>query len=321
VSINSYQRQPEPEAASLNTLRAELSPPSTPSSAAGSDTAASVKKSTLNPNAKEFVLNPFAKVFVPGAAAGMSPNRPPISATPPQRPMTPATPNLPLGYGPSPVMSHLYGPGAPGAIQHPNPQMMYPSSPMFNSGAPMAPYPVFQPNASIPVSQSPAHPQPSNTPQRFRGAPNQSPNPIMSAAGQPILTQLPAGSPAQPPNFMPMGQQPHPQLTANMAAVMMNNQAMLMRIHPGSMMMPQQPITSMSGMMDPSGGAHPNMAWMQQQGQASHLPGMPPPHPPNSLPGGPHLAQPPPQPHPSSVANSVQVTHSCHSKRTFQSRV
>ncbi len=69
-----------------------ISGSTTPSVSAATPTSAgassiNVKKSTLNPNAKEFTLNPNAKVFTPVSAT-----RPAVARTPPNRPMTPATP-------------------------------------------------------------------------------------------------------------------------------------------------------------------------------------------------------------------------------------
>ena len=383
LSDQHQARQPSPEVsfglssdtdASLNmSAEPSMSSPmsahpvlsSTPSSSDSSATvpsvsvAASAKKSTLNPNAKEFVLNPNAKVFVPGAASGVgiSPGRPPISGTPPQRPMTPATPNLQLGYGASPMPPHLLGPAGPGPLQHPHhPHYIHyvqSPGPMFSpaGGPQVSPYPGFQPNAMA-VSQAQMHPQQQQqlqqqqqqsmaAQQRYRTtstsnsgpggrqvnpAEVQSPNHILAATGQPILAQINAGSPSQPPSYMQLPPQAHPQFAASMAAMMQANHAMLMRHQPGAMgpvMVSQPPgggpipITSVSGMMDPSGaGGHPTMAgpWMQQHGgQAppAHMPGVPPP---NSL-AGPHLAQPPPQgiqggggpQHNPAVANSAQV--------------
>ena len=251
---------------------------------------------------------------------------------------------------------HLLGPAGPGPLQHPHPHYIHyvqsPAGPMFNhaAGPQVSPYPNFQPNAMA-VSQAQMHPQQQQqlqqqqqamSQQRYRTTSTsnsgpgprqvnpgdvQSPNHILAATGQPILAQINAGSPSQPPSYMQLPPQAHPQFAASMAAMMQN--PMLMRLQPGSMgpvMVTQPPgagpipITSVSGMMDPSGaGGHPTMAghWMPQHGGQAppgHMPGVPPP---NSL-AGPHLAQPPPQgiqggggpQHNPAVANSAQVNWS-----------
>jgi hypothetical protein len=214
------------------------------------------------------------------------------------------------------------------------------TGPVFNTGPQGSPYPGYPQNSTLTVSQASIHQQQQQqaqqqqqlNQQRYRVGQNAnqgprnninpgdvtSPNHVLAATGNPILTQMTAGSPSQPPSFMQFPPQTHPQF-ANMAAMMQANQGMLMRLPPGSMghmMVSQSPSTppTMTNMMDASGG-HPNMtiAWMHpQQGQVPppHMPGVPPP-PPNSL-GAPHLGQPPPQTaggqqHPSSVANSAQV--------------
>jgi hypothetical protein len=264
-----------------------------------------------------------------------------------------------IGYPGNPMAQHhLLGPGG---MQHPHPQFIQyvPTSmtgPVFSTGHPVSPY-AFHQNPNLAVSQAPTHQQQQQqqhqqqqhqqhqqqmNQQRFnvrannsnsgQGRPSinpndvQSPNQVLAATGQPILTQMSTGSPQQPPSYgLQFPPQVHPQFTANVAAMMSANPGMLMRIPPGAAMnhmmvsqaqgSPQMPMTSMSGMMDPSGG-HPNMtiAWMpQQQGQAPppHMPGVPPPSS-NAI-GGPHLTQPPPQPgqqqqhNPSAVANSAQV--------------
>ena len=341
MSIDTY----EPEMISA-AVASNHEPASSPTLSASSpsfestptSTEATAKKSTLNPNAKEFVLNPNAKVFVPGAAAGvgMSPGRPPISATPPQRPMTPATPNMQLGFGQSPMVHHpLLGPGGPGSLPHPHANFIHyvpTTGPMFNpaNGPQVSPFHQFQPNTSMAVTQSPIHPQQMNQ-QRFRGNPNQgpprqlnpsevqSPNHILAATGQPILAQMNPGSP-QAQGYMQLPPHAQTHFSANMAAMMHAN-SMMMRIPPGGPMMPVmvshqtgQPITSVGSMMDPSAG-HPNMtvAWMPQQ-QGGQVP--PPPHmpgpPPNTMAGPPHLAQPPPHqtgggPQHNGVGNPAQV--------------
>lgn len=334
------QQVAPPEASTATLVSA-----STPLVGAQTSSAPNVKKSTLNPNAKEFVFNPNAKPFVPvgtsntGQVVTISQGRPPISATPP-RPMTPATPTIPIAYTANPMPPHLMAQVGPAGVQ---PQHQYyqivPTSmagPMYSAGPQVSPYGAFQSNQAIPISQqtlqqAPQQQQQQMHQQQQRYRPNanpgprpvnpvevQSPNHVLASTGQPILTQMPTASPSQQHNYVQFPPQAaHNQFAAANMAAMMQQQANLMRFPPGSMahMMVTQapntmPITTMSGILDPSGQ---HIAWMQsQQGPAPppHMPGVPPPNPM----GGPHLGQPPPQPGqqqpqhtPQSVASPAQV--------------
>jgi hypothetical protein len=188
----------------------------------------------------------------------------------------------------------------------------------------VSPYAAFQQNPAMTISQAsiPQHQhqqqqqqqQQQLNQQRYRVNPNlnqgprpvhpgeiQSPNHILASTGQPILAQIPTASPSQPPNYVQFPPQAASHFAAANMAAMMQQQANLLRFPPGHQMghmivtqsptTPQMPITSMSGMLDPSGQ---HMAWIQsQQGQAPppHMQGVPPPNPMSA----PHMGQPPPQ--------------------------